>query len=131
MAKIAGTYTFKINDLVHGCSRTSLAVDLTVQTVNAVHQTNAATAFKIQPNPLSNAVNFSFFMQEKQNFSVRIVDLAGRVVKTIATDVTGAGHFEYKWMADDQNGNAINAGIYFVQLNATTFSQTEKLMVLR
>jgi hypothetical protein len=98
----------------------------------AARQTYAEQiSLKIQPNPFTDNVFISFSIPEKQNFSVKIVDLAGRDVKTIAPDVAGRAHFEYNWMADDQTGKAINAGIYFLLLQAKTFSKTEKLILLR
>lgn len=131
-ANSSGIYQLNIIDDYWNCSQRTSGLSLTVLNFGAARQTYAEQiSLKIQPNPFTDNVFISFSIPEKQNFSVKIVDLAGRVVKTIATDVSGSGHFEYNWMADDQTGKAINAGIYFLLLEAKTFSKTEKLILLR
>ena len=131
-AKLAGTYVLKTILPVYGCTSTSPDMYLRVLTTSAVLENNSVQSYlKVQPNPFSTAVLISFSIQDRQKFTVRIVDLTGRVVKTVASDVNGGGNFEYNWMADDQNGNSINSGIYFLKLEAETFSQTKKLILVR
>jgi hypothetical protein len=128
----SGTYTLEIYDSVSACSQTTSGVILHVLNPTAVQVTySVQSSLRVQPNPFSNTVSISFSIQDKQKFSVRIVDLAGRLVKTIASDVPGGGHFDYYWKADDQDGNSINSGTYFLKLEAETFSQTEKLILVR
>jgi len=131
-AKLSGTYVLKITHRVNGCSKTSPDMYLHVLATSAVPEISSAKSnLKVQPNPFSNNVLISFSNLDRQKFSVSIVDLTGRLVKTIASDVSGSGQFEYNWMADDQNGNSINSGIYFLQLDAETFSQTKRLILVR
>jgi hypothetical protein len=131
-AKLAGTYVLKIIHKEYGCTSTSPDMFLRVLNASAVPEINSAPLYlKVQPNPFSNAVLISFLIQDKQKFSVSIVDLTGRQVKTIASDVSAGGNFEYNWLADDQNGNPMNSGIYFLKLDAETFSQTKKLILVR
>lgn len=132
MAKISGSYSLKIGDPVYDCFQTSYALNIYVRNTTAVKETYSAQSYlKVQPNPFSNHVSISFSIQDRQNFSVKIVDLAGRLVKTIASDIHGGGNFEYNWMADDQDGNPINQGIYFLKLEGKSFYQTEKLILVR
>lgn len=130
-AKSSGTYTLKVDD-PGGCSQTTVSSLILKVLTSAVPEIDAAlSTIKVQPNPFSNKVFISFSFPDKQNFSVRIVDVAGRLVKTIASDVPGGGRFEYQWMTDDQNGNPISAGLYFLKVEAASFSQTEKLILVR
>lgn len=132
MAKVSGSYSLKIGYPVYDCSKTTYALNIYVQKPNAVKETYSAQSnLKVQPNPFSTNVLISFSNLEREKFSVSIVDLTGRLVKTITPDVSGNGQFEYNWMADDQNGNSINSGIYFLKLDAETFSQTRKLILVR
>jgi hypothetical protein len=131
-AKISGNYTLRIIEKLKGCFKNSSGVVIDVRDVTDVPEFyDAQSNLSVQPNPFSNYVSILFTNREGQNFSVKIVDLAGRVVKTIASDVSIGGNFEYNWMADDQNGNPINTGIYFLKLEGNTFSQTKKLILVR
>jgi flagellar hook assembly protein FlgD len=131
-AKVSGTYTLRIIEQLSGCFKISSGVVVNVQNTSAVPEINSAQSnLRVQPNPFSNSVSILLSNREGQNFSVKIFDLAGRLVKTIASDVSEGGNFEYNWTADDQNGNPINSGIYFLQLEANNSSQTKKLILVR
>ena len=131
-AKLAGNYFLIIRYPVYGCNKTSAVMVLTVQNVSDLAETHAAQSnINVQPNPFSSHVFMSFSIPDNQKFSVKIVDVAGRLVKTIASGVSEGGRFEYNWMADDQYGNLINSGVYFLVLETAGFSQTEKLILVR
>ena len=64
-AKLAGTYVLKIIHKEYGCTSTSPDMFLRVLNASAVPEINSAPLYlKVQPNPFSNAVLFSFSIQD-------------------------------------------------------------------
>jgi hypothetical protein len=84
---------------------------------------------KIAPNPFSNSTTISFSISQSQKISVCIFDLTGRLVKTIASAQMQAGIHQITWNAKDENGNAVNGGVYFLRIQAGDYSETRKLIV--
>ncbi|NIT61905.1 MAG: T9SS type A sorting domain-containing protein, partial [Aliifodinibius sp.] len=58
--------------------------------------------------------------------SLKVYDIAGREVATIVSENLAAGIYEYEWDAGDQA-----SGIYMYRLEAGSFRQTKKLVLLK
>jgi hypothetical protein len=83
------------------------------------------------PNPVSNSTNISFSLSQSQQVSLRVFDESGRLIKTIANTQLEAGSHQLIWNADDENGSKVATGIYYLKFNAGSYSETQKLSVLR
>ena len=42
-----------------------------------------------------------------------------------------AGMYTYKWLGENQNGSKVSAGMYFYQIQAGSFIQTRKMILLK
>jgi hypothetical protein len=78
------------------------------------------------PNPLSNSATISFSLLQSENISLKIFDLHGRLISTLADNIFEAGENELVW-----NANEINAGVYFLQLQSKANLQVQKLIVTK
>jgi len=78
------------------------------------------------PNPFNPITSISFSLPLKSFISLKIFDLLGREVATIVSEQLSAGNHAIKW-------NAVNmsSGIYFYRLQAGSFTETKKLVLLR
>ena len=63
--------------------------------------------------------------------SVRIVDLAGRNVRTLVDRVLPAGPHAIVWDLADPQGRAVPAGLYFVRAKVGKLEATRRLIVVR
>ncbi len=72
----------------------------------------------------SNAISFQ--LTQAQNVSAKIYDATGRLVKTLADKAFELGDHKLQWDAA-----GVNAGIYIVQLNTGTYSETKKISVIK
>ena len=88
-----------------------------------IHQ---ASSLNIYPNPVSNSTTISFSISQSQKVSLKIFDVRGRLVSTLADGIFEAGENELMWSAAD-----VNAGIYFLQFQSAENLQTEKLIVTK
>jgi hypothetical protein len=76
--------------------------------------------------PGSQSVTISLFLQQAEKLSVKIFDMTGLLVKTLADKIFDQGEHQLQWDAD-----GINAGIYIVQFSTGTYSETKKIVVVK
>lgn len=85
------------------------------------------------PNPVAfsrGAANISFTLPQKGEATVRLYDLRGRRVATLAEGkVMEAGPHTLQWNGTDAGGSRVRSGIYFVQLRLGNNVATGKLVV--
>jgi len=78
----------------------------------------------VYPNPVSGAATISFSLAGTQRVSLKIVDLNGRLITTLADQFFDEGDNEIMW-----NTNEVNAGIYLLQFQSAALSVIEKIVV--
>ena len=74
----------------------------------------------------SQAAAISFSLDKPEKISVKVFNLTGRLVKTLADKSFEQGVHELQWDAA-----GVNAGIYIVQLNTGTYRETKKIAVIK
>ena len=134
----SGTYKCRVTDVCG--STTSPGVKITVNQCrsgadiaigNNEKIISATTQLKVAPNPFSNITNISFFLPQSQKISISIFDVSGRLVKTLANEQMQQGNHEIRWSANDGHGNNVSAGIYFLRIDARSYSETKKLSLIK
>jgi hypothetical protein len=83
------------------------------------------------PNPFNPSTRIGFGLAAPGHVSLRIYDAAGRLVRTIVDEDRSIGHYVAAWDGRDGSGRAVSSGMYFCRLDAGTFTQTRKLVLLR
>jgi plastocyanin len=78
------------------------------------------------PNPFNPTTVISFDLPAKSFVSLKIFDLLGKQVSSLVSDELPAGRYNREWNATD-----LPSGIYFYRLQAGSFSETKKLILLR
>jgi photosystem II stability/assembly factor-like uncharacterized protein len=78
------------------------------------------------PNPFNPSTTFSFYLPKRSHATLKIFDLLGREVTTIVSEEMSAGNYYRQW-----NATNISSGIYFYRLQAGTFTETKKFILLR
>ncbi len=86
----------------------------------------AFALFQNYPNPFNPSTNISFNLPEKSYVSIKVFDLLGREVATLAAQTMSAGTHALQW-----NAGKMPSGVYFYRLKAGTFTQTKKLVLLK
>ena len=80
----------------------------------------------IYPNPVSNSTTIEFSLQQKGRVSLNIFDISGRLVTTLTEAIFEKGDNDFVWNIID-----LNAGIYFLRMEAEDYSKTERLSVVK
>jgi hypothetical protein len=83
------------------------------------------------PNPFNPSTTIKFDMKEKGLVTVKIYDVAGRLVRTLANEVRDAGAYSILWDGRNNLGADAASGIYFYKMETAGFSATKKLVLLR
>jgi hypothetical protein len=83
------------------------------------------------PNPFNPVTRIAFGLYKPGIISLKVYDVAGRLVREIVKGELPAGRYERVWDGNDAEGSAVSSGIYFYRLEAGTFTQTRKMVLLR
>ncbi|TMQ71652.1 MAG: hypothetical protein E6K80_04970 [Candidatus Eisenbacteria bacterium] len=70
----------------------------------------------VVPNPARGAVRFQFALERPAEVSLRVVDMAGRVVGEVPAKTWGAGAWSVLWDGHKKSGEQVAAGVYFVEM---------------
>lgn len=65
-----------------------------------------------------------------KDYELAVYDLTGRRVKTVDTGQTKAGRFTLEWDLRDEQGRAVQGGVYFARFTAGGKSASRKLVIL-
>ncbi len=77
------------------------------------------------PNPFNPSTSIRFDVPKTTKVSIQIFNVLGQKVATLVDDAVLAGTHTARWNAD------VSAGIYFCRMEAGTFVQTRKLLLVR
>ncbi|MBC8180789.1 T9SS type A sorting domain-containing protein, partial [candidate division KSB1 bacterium] len=58
-------------------------------------------------------------------------DINGKLVRTLVSEQRSAGNHIVKWNANDELGNRMTSGIYYYQMKAGDFQQTNKMILMK
>jgi poly(3-hydroxybutyrate) depolymerase/ligand-binding sensor domain-containing protein len=78
------------------------------------------------PNPFNPTTRISFSLPSRAFVSLKLFDALGRQVAVLVSKELSAGTYSSQWNASD-----VPSGVYFYRLQAGSFSETKKLIVLR
>ena len=83
------------------------------------------------PNPTSWVTSISYQLPKKSGVSLKLYDVKGRFVKTLADGTMEPGFHSVTWNTCDNNGKKLVSGIYFYRLETNEYIKTRKLIILR
>lgn len=83
------------------------------------------------PNPFNPTTQIAYGLAAPAHVSLRIYDVSGRLVRELVDADREAGVFTETWNGRDTRGAQVASGIYFYRLDAGTFSETRKMIMLR
>jgi lysophospholipase L1-like esterase len=102
------------------------APDSTTMGVNSTNTIHGYALRQNYPNPFNPSTNLSFGLPSKSFVSLKVFDTIGREVTTIVSEELPAGNHTRQW-----NAANMSSGIYFYRLQAGSFIETKKSVLLR
>ena len=98
--------------------------DETVTTDKGSTDHNGAD-LKLIPNPFSSNTQFSYFLEEPGEVTIKIFDLNGRNIQTIMEEEQHAGAHSISFEADE-----LSPGVYFYNFRSGSFERSGKLIIM-
>jgi hypothetical protein len=84
------------------------------------------------PNPFNPVTTIAFDLAGSGHVSLRVYDVAGRLVRTLLAAKLAAGHgHAARWDGLDDAGNHVSSGVYFYRLVTAQFDQTRKMVLMK
>ena len=85
------------------------------------------------PNPFNPITTIRFNVHESGNVSLKVYDVAGRLVRTLVNEVRAPnqGGHEAIWNGRDNGGRPVASGVYFYRLVTRTAIQTKKMILMK
>jgi len=80
------------------------------------------------PNPFVAQAAISFSLPQAGRASVKVFDLSGRLVTTLADGEMAAADHTVVWDGCDASGKEVGAGVYFCRLQANGQTATQKML---
>ncbi len=83
------------------------------------------------PNPFNPTTTIAFGLPEAGPVTLRVYDLAGRLVRTLLAETADAGDHQVVWDGADDLGHPAASGVYFCRLKAGKVLLRAKLVLLK
>ena len=78
------------------------------------------------PNPFNPTTTINYQIKQYSNIDINIYDINGRLVENLFNGFKSEGSYSIDW-----NASNIPSGVYFLNMNANSFSSTQKLMLVK
>ncbi len=88
------------------------------------------------PNPFNPTTNIKYDLPEQATVTLKIYNILGQEVMTLANGAQAAGRYEATWEGRNNFGAQVSSGVYFYRFEATgasgqTFSTLKKMLFLK
>lgn len=94
--------------------------------VNSIEEINGYVLGQNYPNPFNPATKITFTLPEKSFVTLNVYDALGREASNLVNGEMFPGTYSRQW-----NAAGLSSGIYFYRLEAGSFIETRKLVLLR
>ena len=92
------------------------------------------TEFKLgsnYPNPFNPTTMITYHLPEAAHVSLAVYNVAGQRVAQLVSTEQGAGVHQAVWDGRDASGSPVASGLYLYRIEAGSFSQTQKMTLLK
>jgi len=83
------------------------------------------------PNPFNPSTKIEYQLPTSGLVQLKIYDVLGREVRTLADELQQAGTYRVEWDGRDNSGREAVSGVYFYQLRTRSYVKTNKMVLLR
>ena len=83
------------------------------------------------PNPFNPMTTIAFALPKTSQVQLRVYDLSGKLVRTLAEETLSAGQHEVVWTGRDDTGRRAASGMYFYRLVAEGQTLVGKMLMLK
>lgn len=75
------------------------------------------------PNPFNPQTKIKYVVSSESKISIRIYNTLGKEIKELLNETRNHGEYEITWDGTDNFGNKVSSGVYFITMEANSFSK--------
>jgi hypothetical protein len=83
------------------------------------------------PNPFNNQTNIEFQVPNQSLIKLEIYNILGQKIRTLINQEKYPGNYSVSWDGENDFGDSVNSGIYFIKFSSDNFSDTKKMTLLK
>ncbi len=83
------------------------------------------------PNPFNPATEIRFQLPEASHIVLKIFNILGEEIRTLADEVYEVGNQSVRWNGKDSHGNPVPSGVYLYHFKAGSNIQLKKMTLIR
>jgi len=83
------------------------------------------------PNPFNPSTEIKFVIATRVHVRISIMDVQGRLVRTLADEIMDAGSRDVSWNGRDAAGRNVASGVYFVRLQTDSTVDSRRAVLLK
>jgi len=83
------------------------------------------------PNPFNPVTQINFEVPKQSFLTVSVYNLNGELVDVLTEKEYSPGRYQLNWNAENQLGQFVSTGMYFIRLSSGSFNQTKKILFLK
>jgi FlgD Ig-like domain len=83
------------------------------------------------PNPFNPVTTIKYQIPVKQMVTLSVFDVTGRLIRTLVNEYNDPGFHAARWDGKDGRGVPAASGIYFSRLQAGSYTETRRMVLLR
>ncbi len=87
------------------------------------------TLFQNYPNPLNPTTTIEFYLPDAAYIKVTILNVLGQEVRTLCSEISGAGFGRVEWNGTDDLGRDVASGVYYYRLRIGDFTLTRAMLL--
>jgi hypothetical protein len=83
------------------------------------------------PNPFNPTTTIRYSLRTRQQVTIRIYDVAGRLVRTLVDEARPAGVQKVQWHGINDSGSPVASGVYFIEMRSEGYRNVQKAILLK
>jgi len=83
------------------------------------------------PNPFNPSTTIRYEIAGNDRVTLNVYDVSGGLVRTLVNQQQSRGTHEARWDGRDNRGRSVASGVYFYRMNAGSFSETRRMVLLK
>ncbi len=83
------------------------------------------------PNPFNPITTIKYQLPEESYVTLTVYDITGRQVVQLINETQSAGFKSIQWNSKDSFGQSVSAGVYIYHIQAGSFTQNMKMILLK
>lgn len=128
---LGGSYNAEFeNAVLRGAENENLTADLE-DLESKPEIPNVFRLVQNSPNPFNPVTTVAYHVPHKSEVTIRVYDVAGRLVRTLVDGLEEPGVHEAAWDGRSDRGQSVGSGVYFCVMEADGFRDSRKMTLLK